>query len=140
MEDSTQMKSISCKYPEYNIPVRRSYEKYRDKLLNNLWNNESSNGVAENQLSEDSFIEDIIFYPNPAKNKFIVKFVSKEDIILNVNIYDYTGKLVNITNPKMYMKGNNNLQIDISSLPKGIYNCMLKTANGMSFSKKIIKL
>ena len=105
-----------------------------------LWNNESSTGVAESKLSEDSFIEDITFYPNPAKSKFIIKFVSKEDIVLSINVYDYIGKLVSITNPKMYMKGENNLQIDISSLPKGIYNCMLRTANGMSVSKKIIKL
>ena len=75
-------------------------------------------------------MDKITLYPNPASS--VVNFSSKAEI-KEIEIYDVTGKL--LLNSK---NAGTNLQIDVSSLAKGIYLAKIKTDKGWD-SQKLIK-
>ncbi len=65
--------------------------------------------VSYNLSIDDTIIDDLVFYPNPASNKI---FISK-NLTIDYIIYDSTGKKIKY--------GNTSREIDISSLNDGIY-------------------
>ena len=87
----------------------------------------------ESSLStSNSTLNELIIYPNPTKDKLILKTPSHL-IGSNVNMYSTLGQsLSNFTLDKA------NTSIDLSSFKKGIYLLKFQTDNG-SFVKEIIK-
>ena len=82
--------------------------------------------------SSNSTLNELIIYPNPTKDKLILKTPSHL-IGSNVNMYSTLGQsLSNFTLDKV------NTSIDLSSFKKGIYLLKFQTNNG-SFVKEIIK-
>ena len=82
--------------------------------------------------SSNSTLNELIIYPNPTKDKLILKTPSHL-IGSNVNMYSTLGQsLSNFTLDEV------NTSIDLSSLKKGIYLLKFQTDNG-SFVKEIIK-
>ncbi len=79
-------------------------------------------------------------YPNPAQDYFNITLICKKEMVLNAEIYDFTGKLVYRVESMHYTEGENNLELQVSTLPNGIYNCVMKTNEGTKMVKKIIKL
>ena len=65
--------------------------------------------MSYNLSIDDTTIDDLVFYPNPASNKI---FISK-NLTIDYIIYDSTGKKIKY--------GNTSGEIDISSLNDGIY-------------------
>ena len=58
----------------------------------------------------------IEIYPNPAENYTTIS--SSKDQILDVNVYDVTGKLLQIIHANV---GQNTVRLNTSELPKGVY-------------------
>jgi beta-glucanase (GH16 family) len=82
--------------------------------------------------SSNSTLNELIIYPNPTKDKLILKTPSYL-IGSNVNMYSTLGQsLSNFTLDEV------NTSIDLSSFKKGIYLLKFQTDNG-SFVKEIIK-
>ena len=82
--------------------------------------------------SSNSTLNELIIYPNPTKDKLILKTPSHL-IGSNVNMYSTLGQsLSNFTLDEV------NTSIDLSSFKKGIYLLKFQTDNG-SFVKEIIK-
>ena len=82
--------------------------------------------------SSNSTLNELIIYPNPTKDKLILKTPSHL-IGSNVNMYSTLGQsLSNFTLDEV------NTSIDLSSFKKGIYLLKFQTENG-SFVKEIIK-
>ena len=82
--------------------------------------------------SSNSTLNELIIYPNPTKDKLILKTPSHL-IGSNVNMYSTLGQsLSNFTLDEV------NTSIDLSSFKKGIYLLKFQTNNG-SFVKEIIK-
>jgi len=82
--------------------------------------------------SSTSTLNELIIYPNPTKDKLILKTPSHL-IGSNVNMYSTLGQsLSNFTLDEV------NTSIDLSSFKKGIYLLKFQTDNG-SFVKEIIK-
>jgi hypothetical protein len=77
-------------------------------------------------------------FPNPAKNEIKLKFVfphtlKNQNSVLHIN--DINGKsIMEINNP---FTDNDEIAIDISSLPNGIYFLGLQTEDGKSLNKFI---
>ncbi len=80
-----------------------------------------------NYISESS---NILIYPNPVNDIF--KIDSKELNISNINIYDYSGRLVKSI---LWNKESTNL----NDLSPGMYILQIKTDEGITTSRKIIK-
>jgi subtilisin family serine protease len=73
--------------------------------------------------------------PNPANDNVSVLFNLIETAQVQIGVYDIEGKLVKeITNTKNVV-GLNKIQVSLSELPAGIYNCKLITKDNVLNSK-----
>ena len=88
--------------------------------------------VVDQSLATPSFEDNVILlYPNPAKTE--VTFSSKKAIIFDAySIIDLTGKIVLSNTINASEK-----QIDISSLPTGLYVLKVSDNSGKSFQTKL---
>lgn len=84
----------------------------------------STTALATNEI--DNRLNDISFYPNPAKDKIVFTQEPK-----SVEIYSTDGKKVNVS--------SNGKELNVSSLPKGIYLLHFITKDGSVIGKKLIK-
>ncbi|MDP9956474.1 hypothetical protein J2X97_002133 [Epilithonimonas hungarica] len=75
--------------------------------------------------------KDVALYPNPVKNQFTLKGITK---MKSVEVYDISGKLVKQFDTDSLSKNT----FDVSRLKTGNYVVQVKTDND-SFSKKLIK-
>jgi hypothetical protein len=69
-------------------------------------------------------------YPNPSNGVFEVRVNSTSRVNGTLNVVDVTGKTIFTQN--LDATGLYNTQINLSSLPKGIYTLQLKTAEGFA--------
>lgn len=74
-----------------------------------------------------SNISDVTIYPNPTNG--ILNFNSKSEV-QNIAIFDLSGRKISEFNSN---------QINISSLPKGIYLIKISTKDGKTTTKKVVK-
>lgn len=79
--------------------------------------------------------EELMLYPNPANNELNVVFDANAGI-RNIVIYNFIGKMM-----KTYNVGGNSANLDIESMPAGIYFLKLYNGNGntvatMKFTKQ----
>ncbi|ALJ06712.1 hypothetical protein APS56_03365 [Pseudalgibacter alginicilyticus] len=72
--------------------------------------------------------ENVLLYPNPAKNIIIIKAFQP---IANVIVFSMLGE-------RLYLPKVVNESIDVSTWSSGMYLMTIKTINGLKFTKKII--
>ena len=100
--------------------------------------------TSSNPCSEDIFCKDILaelpekafdlrFYPNPAND--VLRVDIPEDGQYRISIFDYHGKSV-YTN-ELFIPGRSIYELDVSTLPSGVYIFDLRSDN-LSERKKII--
>ena len=76
--------------------------------------NEAGNvGIGENGSSSNS----LMLFPNPANTN--INFNINYNEVTSLEIYDYTGKLVQI---KPYHSNRNKMELEIASLNPGMYS------------------
>jgi len=111
----------TVKYPLITV----QYDIEQDTVINTKWILKS----VELDHTAISNIEDktINLYPNPTQN---IVNVSTNNIIKNINIIDIRGAVVLTSNKK---------QINVSSLPKGLYFVKVQTDKGTSNKKILIQ-
>jgi len=89
--------------------------------------------LRQNVKKNEKLIDDIIVYPNPAKNTlFISSLFSKVE---SVSLYDFSSKLVELENVLKLQE--NQFQIDIQHLKQGNYLVKVNTNKG-EFTKRFI--
>jgi len=79
---------------------------------------------------------DFIIYPNPTKDKVKVKRQKAKGESALVEIYDLHGRLFH---KKQVPAGTNEIEIDVSHLPGGVYCCKVSTKNKSAMKKPIIQ-
>lgn len=118
--------SISGRFSYYNEIFYTFYD-----LDNELISCKSS-GAANQNLRKGQFNTEIVVYPNPADDKLY--FISKSEIeITAAYLYDIQGKQLIIKT-----QFNENPEIEIESLPTGVYFVRL-IGDGISETHKIYK-
>jgi len=78
-------------------------------------------------------------FPNPAINVVNIAMAAPKNGTVSLTVVDLAGKVVTATT-KSIMQGDNNLQIDVATLPAGTY--LLKATdsqNGVTTSKQFVK-
>ncbi len=95
-----------------------------DIRVSKLYRNEGMASSVEDLVNTLSF--EFMLYPNPTKANIInVRYDSKSDGLVNVNIYDLEGKL--LKRHQEYVRiGELNFSIDVSSFSKGSYIIQLE--------------
>ncbi len=105
------------------------------------YKNNSNNAVFENTLSvnDSVYTENIYFYPNPAGFITTLRWYYENDGTVTMRIYNVYGE-------KMYetsfdFSGNivNERDIDISSVPIGVYNVIIDIDYNDGTHKRVIK-
>ncbi|MCW3071773.1 MAG: hypothetical protein JWO44_1663 [Bacteroidetes bacterium] len=83
------------------------------------------------------FENGIIIYPNPATNEISIELTLTETNNTFIEIKNILGQTVKkITND--FSPGKNNIEIDISDLPKGLYFVQLQNINN-TYCKKLVR-
>ena len=93
----------------------------------------ATSGIADNLVSKNG----ISVYPNPAHDKVSVLVQSSGSAMLKLNIADLLGKSVIVTNMQ-FSGGRSISDIDVSSLPNGIYFVKLQKESAVLMTKLII--
>jgi hypothetical protein len=81
-------------------------------------------------------LESISAYPNPAVNAFTLDFVCHESAHVRFSLYDLTGREVQKSEFSS-VEGNNNLESDVSQLPRGTYLATIQVGDG---ERKVVKM
>jgi hypothetical protein len=85
----------------------------------------------------NNIINEMIVYPNPAKNKININLQVDKDINTDISMYSLVGeKVANIYHGKL-VKGNVKLDDDIN-LSKGVYFVLVKVEGQVVKAEKII--
>lgn len=89
--------------------------------------------ILEGQQVQQSFgVETFKAFPNPFSEKTTIAYSLNEDGPVNVNIFDYNGKLVsNLVSFTQLSAGEHTVVFDAEDLPTGIYHCKMTTKNGV---------
>jgi PKD repeat protein len=77
-------------------------------------------------------------YPNPTKENSMLILNSEKQTTVSVEIYDLTGRIVLSLN-KEIVAGGNQIVIPASDLLPGIYTVVIRPADGLKVTKKLIK-
>ena len=86
----------------------------------------------ENIISENN----VVFYPNPARDNINVKLNIEEKGNVEIRIYNESGQLVKISDKGKLSEGEHNIGLDLSKLNNGLYFINVSTEN-KSVTKKI---
>lgn len=76
--------------------------------------------IADGSIPSEEIEESINAYPNPTSGEFVLSYTSKTDEDATVVIINLLGKEMHKENYN-FNKGENNLQLDLSTYPKGMY-------------------
>jgi hypothetical protein len=82
-------------------------------------------GMTETEGAENAM--QCTLYPNPATNYVQVSFEASSDCIGNIRILNQAGQVVLKVPKFIIMSGQNSLELDVTTLPQGIYFCSLQT-------------
>jgi len=100
--------------------------------------------LTQNDLVSTETIESPILnatiYPVPVKKNMAIKYKLRNDDIVQIKLYDHTGKLIKVISKNLYRKsGKNREVINTVDLPKGMYLLQLQTSSyvkAISFVKE----
>jgi len=82
---------------------------------------------------------DFAFYPNPSPaGKFRLEYFALQAEEIMMRVYDVTGKLI-LTQKKSLEAGKNQLQLDFSTINKGIFIVKIENENWRTYKKLIIE-
>lgn len=78
-------------------------------------------------------------YPNPFNPSTIISFAVPEVSIVEINIYDVSGRMVqSLINNVQYAQGFHSIRFDGSNLPSGMYYYKLKAGDYISTRKMLL--
>ncbi len=95
---------------------------------------ESASGIDYNKIKDLDFN----IYPNPASSTTTFAFQNKTTERLNLVIVDLNGKVVLQRELGNFQPGKNQVQLNLSILPNGIYNCQLTNNSSVKANQKLL--
>jgi hypothetical protein len=110
------------------------------KVLENasFTSNKFRGGLAKeeentNAISETTLGENIVIYPNPAKNNVTIKFGENTEMV-NVRLLDLSGKLI-----QDHSTNGSNINLNIENLNTGVYLIQIISNNQSTTERLIIE-
>jgi uncharacterized repeat protein (TIGR01451 family) len=98
-------------------------------IITNTFNTEFTSTLANTAFNSDNFM----VYPNPASSLIQISLQHSTETLQNITIYDVLGKSV-----KEIEATNNEMNIDISTLSKGVYLVQITTESNLKITKKLV--
>ena len=103
--------------------------------IDNLFIQQTPTGIQQ----ENTFINDLVLYPNPTSDKATLQFTLKESSVVAIETIDGTGKQVLGKLLGHQTPGSHQTEIDFENLSNGIYFIKLKTDRGERTIKMILR-
>lgn len=123
-EDATMLKSSDL-------------NNHRNSILYPTKGNMSLTNVTEiNNTGEHDFKFELI--PNPASDFTRLNYCIAKKGIVNINIYDLTGKIVKTVSNSYQQAGNYTLELDLQDLETGVYLCRFSNGEKLIVKKLIV--
>jgi hypothetical protein len=111
---------------------------YRINAVNPIQKSNYSNTVEVLITDlESNHFEPISIYPNPATDILNVKIGMRDERKICIEIFDVMGSSILIQ--KVSLDSANDVQLDIGSLPSGLYSVLLKFSDGSNDVLRFIK-
>ncbi len=89
-------------------------------------------------IGDESKLEEVIVYPNPARDVLHIAFDTEKNTDYTLSIYNLVGQQVYISEDRS--QGTKEIkQINLGTLPNGIYFIKLKHASNKFYKGKIEK-
>ncbi|MCW5908602.1 MAG: T9SS type A sorting domain-containing protein [Chitinophagales bacterium] len=105
--------NISFTDPSLSFAGQQVYEVYLDRVT----------GIATNAIINEVF--NFYCYPNPVNGSAQIFFELAEPKQIKIEITDVSGKLLQVVTENVYAEGKHQLAVNVSTLPAGVYNCVL---------------
>jgi hypothetical protein len=115
-----------------------AFSKNGESSLNTAQNNaETSVGVREEAVAGVTPLS-VMTYPNPAVNdmELVVRLPREERV--TITLRDNLGRVVAVVAETTMKSGENRLQYNLSTLPSGVYHCMVQSLSQRSMTQVII--
>jgi len=75
-------------------------------------------------------VDNMLVYPNPAQNQLTIEFTASDDMNVTFEIYDISGKIIDVSYKKHCTTGKNSKTIDLKNIPNGTYLMVAKHKMG----------
>jgi hypothetical protein len=96
-----------------------------------------SNVISFTNSVLEQIVSSLKVYPNPTKGSFLLSVHSIESIDVSVGVVDIVGQPVMETGVSL-VPGIQNIPLDISGYPSGMYILQLKTGKGNAVSRVVL--
>ncbi len=145
--NSTNQTLTQLTYEENDLESIKEFNKVEfEKILINIPNNITMEKSTEYSEPTDAHkIGDLTehlstnIFPNPAANSTNIEFDLPTESLVNISIFDLTGKKVEtIENDNMRDKGKHTIKFDTQQLANGVYSVHIQTDEFTSTKKIII--
>lgn len=96
-------------------------------------------GVAINcsplSVNEQTTQTDLNCYPNPTENRIAIQLHQENETILDVQVYDMFGRCCLLPTKQT----NHACEVDLSTLPSGIYRVLVRGGNNNRYCNNVLK-
>jgi hypothetical protein len=113
------------------------FEEKRDYLLTLLFKDFEQEEVFEKEPNQLKLGELLLNAPNPFKNFTKIYYKIKESAMVEIEVYDYTGKIIRVIPQGYKGKGTYSIDFNTNGISKGIYFYSIKINGIRSDSKKM---
>lgn len=108
---------------------------YNDVAVNNFVTFYESG--LKSSLVDGNAITDIVNYPNPFNGNTTISFGMEENDNVTIEVYDISGRLIDVIYTGYLPKGNHKLNWDARDVEKGIYIVTCKNSTNISHRNMI---
>ncbi len=98
---------------------------YIGSTMQDVYNRVSASAGILNLTTDENFS----VYPNPAQSEIIVSVFSEKNKCISIEIKNILGQTIKTITDRSFENGNNEIKIDLSNYPKGIYFVQLENGN-----------
>ena len=91
--------------------------------------------MAPNGIHDIHAVDMMSVYPNPANTQLNISYVSTQTGNMEISLYDLQGRLVKTSGNIDFQSGNGMLRQDVSDLSEGIYQLVIRSAEGSATRK-----
>jgi hypothetical protein len=90
-------------------------------------------------LNEESVKSQTRIFPNPVSNYVSFEFTLPNAVVLHTKVISVNGALIRDLGNKQAKAGLNELSLDLSSLPSGIYFILAESESGVLLNEKVVR-
>jgi cytoplasmic iron level regulating protein YaaA (DUF328/UPF0246 family) len=98
---------------------------YIGSTMQDVYNRVSASAGILNLTTDEKFS----VYPNPAQSEIIVSVFLEKNKCISIEIKNILGQTIKTITDRSFENGNNEIKIDLSNYPKGIYFVQLENGN-----------